>query len=144
MSTDPYELVLSKLEGVRRTGKDKVMARCPSHQDRTPSLAVGRGDDGRVLLTCFAGCDIDEIVSALGLALEDLFPKDSKAQTHRVKATNWVKPMDALIACDFSMLVALDIAKRILEGKPITSDDREALLAAMSRITAALEVVRNV
>jgi hypothetical protein len=143
MSTDPYELVLSKLEGVRRTGKDKVIAKCPSHLDRTPSLAVGRVGDGRVLLTCFAGCDVNEIVSALGLSLADLFPRDSNTQMHRVKATNWVRAIDALIACDFSMLVALDISKRILDGKPITSDDREALLVAMSRLTTALGVVCN-
>ena len=32
------------------------MARCPAHDDRTPSLSIAQGDDGRVLLKCHAGC----------------------------------------------------------------------------------------
>jgi hypothetical protein len=43
--------------------------RCPgpSHRngDRTPSLSVKDGRNGRPLLFCFAGCSYDEIVAAL-------------------------------------------------------------------------------
>jgi len=39
---------------------------CPSHTDNTPSLSVSVGDDGRLLLHCFAGCDFRAIVDALG------------------------------------------------------------------------------
>jgi hypothetical protein len=43
--------------------------RCPgrSHRngDRTPSLSVKDGRNGRVLLFCFAGCTFDEIVAGL-------------------------------------------------------------------------------
>jgi putative DNA primase/helicase len=33
------------------------MARCPVHPDRTPSLALSDGSDGRLLVFCFAGCE---------------------------------------------------------------------------------------
>jgi hypothetical protein len=36
-------------------------------------LSVGTGQDGRVLLKCFAGCPTDAIVGALGLKFGDLF-----------------------------------------------------------------------
>ena len=58
------ETVLSRLEGVRRVGSG-WLARCPAHPDREPSLSVGAGEGGRLLLHCFAGCDFGEIVHAL-------------------------------------------------------------------------------
>lgn len=69
----PVELVLSKLKKVKRSGSDWV-ACCPAHDDRTPSLSVTAGNDGRALLKCHAGCEVDEIVSAVGLGLADLMP----------------------------------------------------------------------
>lgn len=58
--------VLSRLEGVRRSGSGWV-ALCPCHEDREPSLSIGEGDDGRLLLKCFAGCSWDALRGALDL-----------------------------------------------------------------------------
>lgn len=68
----PVHLFLSRLEGVRKT-PEGWRALCPSHHDRRPSLSIGEGLDGRVLLHCFAGCRISSIVWALGLKVSDLF-----------------------------------------------------------------------
>jgi putative DNA primase/helicase len=38
---------------------------CLAHPDRSPSLSIDDGDDGRVLLRCFAGCDQQRIIDAL-------------------------------------------------------------------------------
>lgn len=38
---------------------------CPAHEDRTPSLSITTGKDGRVLVHCHAGCSQDEVVSEL-------------------------------------------------------------------------------
>jgi len=68
----PVEKVLDKLDGTRESnGSWKAL--CPAHQDREPSLSVTEGDDGRALLKCFAGCDTENIVAALGLEMKDLF-----------------------------------------------------------------------
>jgi hypothetical protein len=72
---------LDVLPRVKRSG-DGWKARCPNHEDRTPSLSVGEGDDGRILVQCHAGCSVEEVVHALGLELSDLFtdtPRDSPA-----------------------------------------------------------------
>jgi putative DNA primase/helicase len=69
----PVSLVLSRLEGVRQNGKDRWMARCPAHEDHTPSLSVGEGDDGRVLIHCWAGCATAKIIDTLGLTWNDLY-----------------------------------------------------------------------
>jgi len=67
MSTvDVLDLVISHLTRVRRSG-DGVTARCPAHDDRKPSLSVRPGTDRAVVLSCFAGCSAEAIVSALGL-----------------------------------------------------------------------------
>jgi hypothetical protein len=66
------EAFLAGLECVRKSGHGWV-ARCPAHEDRSPSLSVREGDDGRVLVRCFAGCTAEKITASLGLKLADLF-----------------------------------------------------------------------
>ena len=73
----PLERFLGRLEGVRKSGEGYT-ARCPAHDDRRASLSVSEGDDGRVLIKCFAGCDARDVVAALGLAMKDLFPEDER------------------------------------------------------------------
>jgi hypothetical protein len=41
------------------------MARCPAHNDRTPSLSLADGHDGRLLVKCWAGCSACDVLSAL-------------------------------------------------------------------------------
>jgi hypothetical protein len=41
------------------------VCKCPAHEDRSPSLSVSDGQDGRLLLRCFAGCDFGRILDAL-------------------------------------------------------------------------------
>jgi len=69
--------ILSHLQGVKG-GHGQWTARCPAHDDQQSSLSVGEGDDGRVLLRCHAGCDVDRITAALGLNKSDLFPDEPR------------------------------------------------------------------
>ena len=62
--------LLEKLEGVRSTGPSKWIARCPSHADKSPSLAIRECDDGTTLIHCFAECAPLEILQAVGLGKE--------------------------------------------------------------------------
>lgn len=41
------------------------VARCPSHDDRTPSLSISTGKDDNVLLYCHAGCDQGVVIDTL-------------------------------------------------------------------------------
>jgi hypothetical protein len=68
------DVLLSKLEGVRNRGAGQVSARCPAHDDKGPSLSVKELPDGRVLLKCFAGCTVHEVLNAVGLDMAALFP----------------------------------------------------------------------
>jgi hypothetical protein len=61
------------------------MARCPAHEDRTPSLSVTVGDRGSVLLHCFAGCPVDRVLAAMGLTMRDLHPAKARAARHDMR-----------------------------------------------------------
>jgi len=65
---------LRQLPGARGNG-DSFTACCPAHDDSRASLSVGRGDDGRVLVHCHAGCAPEAVLSALGLDWFDLLPE---------------------------------------------------------------------
>ena len=41
------------------------MARCPAHDDCTPSLSIRTADNGKVLIRCHAGCDQNRVIAAL-------------------------------------------------------------------------------
>lgn len=64
--------LLSRLDGVRSRGAGKWSARCPAHQDKSPSLSVREGNKG-LLLKCWVGCELTAIMGKLGLELTDLF-----------------------------------------------------------------------
>jgi putative DNA primase/helicase len=73
---DPVELVLSMLPDAKRSGEGWA-AKCPTHDDKNPSLSVSRGDEGRALVKCHAGCSTKEVCDALGIRVADLFPKSN-------------------------------------------------------------------
>lgn len=63
----------AELVDARRAGRGRWTARCPAHEDGSPSLSIREGRDGRVLLYCFAGCSLTSILQALSLSIRDLF-----------------------------------------------------------------------
>ncbi len=57
------ESIAEALGGQR--GGDGWTARCPAHDDRTPSLSIRAAHDGKVLVHCHAGCDQKCVIAAL-------------------------------------------------------------------------------
>lgn len=51
--------------GGRKAGGGWI-ARCPAHDDRTPSLSICNSSDGKVLVRCHAGCAQEQVISILG------------------------------------------------------------------------------
>lgn len=132
------ETLLSRLERVKRTGDGRYQARCPAHDDRGPSLSIRELDDGRVLVHCFAGCDVHSVLSAVGLSFDDLFPpRDLGQQAKRERRP--FPAADVLRAIAFEALVVAVAGSSLLAGEPFNAVDRERLILAVSRIQAALE-----
>ena len=76
--------ILTRFPSAKSSGSG-WQARCPKHDDRTPSLSISTGDDGRTLVHCHTGCPVEDILAAVGLTLRDLFVDPVSAST-----TSWV------------------------------------------------------
>ncbi len=55
---------IAKALGGHRAGAT-WMARCPAHDDSSPSLSISAGNDGKVLVRCHAGCGQRDVIAAL-------------------------------------------------------------------------------
>ncbi len=88
-SDRPIDRVLTRLKSVHNgSGPGQWSAQCPSHGDEHNSLSVAEDADGKVLVKCHAGCDLQKIVGALGLMVSDLFSAFSLAEyAHAKKLT---------------------------------------------------------
>ncbi len=58
---------IAKALGGRKAGGGWT-ARCPVHNDRTPSLSIRDGDGGKVLVHCHSGCDQRRVIATLRAA----------------------------------------------------------------------------
>lgn len=56
-------------------------AQCPAHDDRDPSLSVRKIEES-VLLHCHAGCQADDVLTALRLTARDLYDEPRGATYH--------------------------------------------------------------
>jgi hypothetical protein len=56
--------IVAKTLGGHKTGNGWI-AQCPLHDDRTPSLSISAGKDGKVLVYCHAGCNQRDVFIAV-------------------------------------------------------------------------------
>lgn len=133
------EKLLNGLTKVKRTGRDSWMACCPAHDDKSPSMTITQTAEGMVLLHCFAGCPTEEVLGAIGLTFEDLYPEKAYADHVPPKRMPF-NPRDVLAAVSMeSMIVAL-VADKIARGKEITNETRDRVMLATSRLQTAAEI----
>ena len=57
----------------------QAQAQCPAHEDRAPSLSLTK-IEGQVLVHCHAGCETEDVATALGLSMRDLFDEPTGAK----------------------------------------------------------------
>lgn len=132
--------LLDRLHGVRSTGPGRWVARCPSHDDRSPSLSV-RAIDGRTLVHCFGGCSPGDVLAAVGLRMADLFerpltgsgPAGGFSRSHsRISAA------DGLHALDHEITVAFMILADAIEDIHTFNRANRVRLEACARRIAAI------
>ena len=130
------EVLLAQLDGVRRTGPDRWLARCPAHEDKKPSLAIRELGDGRILIHDFAGCAVEDVLAAVGLTFDALFPKrlgEFKPERRPFPAS------DVLRAIGFETLLVATAAGNLANGIELSEGDRERLMLSAARVGAAVE-----
>jgi len=133
------DILLAKLNKVKRAGPGRWMACCPACADKHPSLSIRETDDGRILVHDFSGgCSAAEIVAAAGLELSDLFPPRNDGHHRSGPERRPFPATDALRAVGFEALVVCAAAAALATGEPLSAVDRERLLQAGERIQSAL------
>lgn len=130
------DLLIEQLDSARSTGQGRWIARCPAHADGRPSLSVRETGDGVILLHCFAGCETEDVLGAIGWTFSELYPE--KAISHRVPRKR--RPFssdDALRCCSHEALIVEITVNKILRGAEITAGDRDRLELAVNRLMEA-------
>lgn len=126
--------LLGSLTKVKKSGPDRWVACCPAHQDKSPSLTISLKPD-TILIHCFAGCSTDEVLGAVGMTFDDLYPDHGR----EVKPSR-ISPRDALEAIAFETLVVVASAGTMRQ-RPLNPSEIERLVLSSSRIQAAREMI---
>jgi hypothetical protein len=126
------DLLLSRLQGVRNTGRDTWMARCPAHADKSPSLKITYAGNGLVLAHCFAGCEVQAVLEAVDLTFEDLFP-DRLPVNHPGRRPPFF-PSDVFDIARREIGVAAVIAAELHKQRTVSESDYERLFKAVERL----------
>ena len=128
--------ILDQLEKVKKTGTDRWIARCPAHADKSPSLTIRYIDD-KILLHCFGGCAVDEVVSAIGMTLADLMPERVPFEvTKPIKSR--IPASDLLAFIHFESTIVLLSACALVTGKTLSTSDFSRLKLAHDRLEGAV------
>jgi len=117
--------LIERLEHCKPSGNGKWLARCPAHADKSPSLSIKETSDGRVLVHCFAGCGALDVISALDLDWDDLFPEDLTENYHKTRRQHQYTADELVVE-----IAKADMAK----GNKLNSEDRQRYQDALLRL----------
>lgn len=108
------EAVLDRLQHVRRNGAG-FQAQCPAHEDDSPSLSVSLGERG-VVFHCFAGCQPDDVRSAMELQWSDLF-FDGTTPNSKLRRRDWRAIELESYACAARLQRESEVLERLRFGR---------------------------
>ena len=104
-------------------------------------MNVREVEDGKVLVICRSGCSTQQILDALGLEWEVLFPdKPAFALERELRKFPASDVLTAL--ADEAILVAV-AASNVAQGVELTAEDRQRLITAANRFYNAVEMVNG-
>jgi hypothetical protein len=133
------DVLLARLERVRRVGTRRWSARCPTRDDKSPSLSIRELDDGRILIHDFGGDDVQAILEAVGLTFTDLYPKRLEGHPPVRRPFN---ADDVLHLAEREAFVATIVIADFLRDGVVSDADHQRLITAGLRLADAVEVCR--
>ncbi|MFZ5540876.1 MAG: DNA primase [Pseudomonadota bacterium] len=133
------EALLAKLDGVQGKGP-RWRAICPAHHSkhRTRSLSIYETGDGRLLVHCFAGCDVEAIMRAVGLEMSDLFPARAPDDQRQPAVRKPWTAGEIVAALGAELHVAWVLLVDVANHKPLTDADRRRAGEAAKRCAALI------
>ena len=124
--------LLSKLDKAKPVGDGKWIACCPAHDDKSPSFTIKLTDDKKILLHCFGGCQVADILEAIGMDMSDLYPDSATYQKGaKPPRFNKYELFDRLILEAATLSLSI---RQLLDGNPLDERDLKRVLLAESTI----------
>jgi len=130
--------ILSKFQRVYKSGNDQWQCLCPVHDDKSPSVGIKYTKDGRILIHCFSGCPTNEILDAVGISFDDLFPDKLENEYKPIKRA--FNPYAVLTSLSNEILLCTLAAMDLSKGKILNETDKQRLILAYSRIKGAYDL----
>lgn len=132
------EKILERLGRVKKVGTDRWLAKCPAHEDKSPSLSITDKGDGRVLVHCFAGCEVGNVLAAIGLRVTDLF--DRPLDHHYTPTRNQRPASERLQAAVHPVWIIALLCEQYAIGM-LTDEDALRLRSAALELIALVDPV---
>ena len=130
------DTLLSQLTRIKKTGNGRYLACCPAHPDKHPSLNIRELDDGRLLVKCFAGCSVEEVLHAVGLEFDALFPEKFLGHCLHPERHPF-SAKDILESVRYEALIVAVAASTMAQGESLVEADYKRLMLACRRLQAA-------
>jgi len=129
--------IITRLDGLKRTGQGRYISKCPAHDDRSPSLAVTE-KEGNILIKCFAGCATEDVLASIGLTFADLYPE--RPAHHKAKSAAF-NPYDVLSCLVRESGIVEIAARQIAAGNPLSAEDAKRITLAHERLYDAAKTI---
>ena len=141
----PIDLLTSQLELVQGGRNGQYRAKCSVHQDaksKSRTLSIKETESGSVLVNCFAGCEVEEIMNSIGLALSDLDPPED----HIVLAKEQTKPtgldlLGLIGRCRIAAVICQIATAQLLDGQELHPRDFWIMRGASQDLLELLDEV---
>lgn len=143
MNQSPFELVRDRVDKFRQRQPGQASACCPAHEDKGPSLSIRETPDGAVLLHCFGGCAVADVVAAMGLRMSDLFPPRERPRNAPRKIARTLTPGQALELIEQECTLVAVAAGIVADGRALSESDRQRLMQAAGRVLAIAKEARH-
>ena len=139
------DTILIALDGVKSYSKGRYKALCPVHSEKHPSLSITDLGDGRIIMHCF-GCGANglDVVKALGISPEELFPEKPKNERGGHKAERKPFPAtDILESLLHEATIIMLASNDMINNVPMSETDFERIKLANSRIAMAVSYAKG-
>jgi|GEM_PF-575893 len=127
------QLFIDRLEGIKTNGGGKWLAKCPAHNDRSPSLAIKLVDD-RILIHCFAGCSVQAVLDAVGLDMADLFPDRTANNGVSTPKAPRLSPYELFPLLTQEALILALAFDAVVSGDALSDTDKERAEQAFNSV----------
>ena len=128
---------VNKLQKVQSRGRDSWMGCCPAHDDKNPSLKVDLKGE-KILIKCWSGCSTEDILGAVGMDFDDIFPDRPIYQRSSGKQPT-LSSADALRIVKYEAMIIWMYGQDLRNKKTPTDEDHQRFTTAITRVKDAME-----